>query len=193
MKKILIVATLILCNYLFAQKKYKIEQYVWSFDSPKDYIPKIDQFEKEIKAGTKYLEEKDIKPSDDDVVLLTLEKKDKTSNIIMVSYRDNSSIDELTLGGYAELMKNSMLDVEKMQYPDDDVTMVVEDIVIDKINFKVIRETVVFKKDNHIGSKYFYIADIDGKEFMIVAASVNEKDRKLIDQSILTSTFRKIK
>jgi hypothetical protein len=192
MKQVFIIITLILSNYIIAQKVYKINQYVWHYNLPKDYVAKIDNFEKEIKAGNEYFEkEKNIPPSTDDIILLALEKKDSTKNAIFVSYKDNYSIKKYTLNGYAKIWKDILLEKEKKEYPNDEVNINLDEVIIDKINFIIIKETINFKEDNYIGTKYFYIADIDGKEFMIVAISVNETDRKIIDKSILTSTFKK--
>ena len=63
-------------------------------------------------------------------------------------------------------------------------------ITDNQIKFNVIRQTIFFNDENYIGTKDFYISEIDEKGFMIVVANVNEEDRKNVKNSILNSTFK---
>ncbi|WP_312079469.1 hypothetical protein [Chryseobacterium sp.] len=94
MKKLLLIFILLLSNILFAQKKYKINTATWIYKAPVNYVAKTDNFAEAVKAGEEYLkkEENIDSFSNDDIVLLALEKEDSSPNVVLVSYRNNSSI-----------------------------------------------------------------------------------------------------
>lgn len=191
MKKFIFILILFLSNFLSAQKSYKINTVSWIFKAPKNYVAKADNFEKEVKAGEEYLKkEENIDTfSTDDVVLLTLEKEDSSPNVIMVSYKNNSSIQDQTLNGYADIVKEMLLRNANHDYPDAENKVINEEITIDKITFNVVRQNSFFKEKNYLATKYFYIAEIDNKEFMIVVVNTNEEDRKNAVKSVLDSKF----
>ena len=120
MKRFLFILILFLSNFLSAQKSYKINTVSWIFKAPKNYVAKADNFEKAVKAGEEYLKkEENIESfSTDDVVLLTLEKEDSSPNVIMVSYKNNSSIQDHTLNGYANIVREMLLRNANHDYPD---------------------------------------------------------------------------
>lgn len=191
MKRFLFIFILFLSNFLSAQKSYKINTATWIFKAPKNYIAKADNFEKAVKAGEEYLKkEENIDTfSTDDVVLLTLEKEDSSPNVIMVSYKNNSSIQDHTLNGYADIVKEMLLRNANNEYPDAENAVINEEIKIDKITFNVVRQNSFFKEKNYLATKYFYIAEIDNKEFMVVVVNTNEEDRKNAVKSVLDSKF----
>ena len=135
-------------------------------------------------------EEKEVTFSTDDVILLSLQKKDSSTNVIFVTYKNNFNIKNHTLNGYAQILKEILIRNGKNEYPNNESSVTVDEILIDKIKFNVIRQTIFFNDENYIGTKDFYISEIDEKEFMIVVANVNEEDRKNVKNSILNSTFK---
>ena len=192
MKRFFVIIIILFSHYLIGQKNYKINSSTWLYTAPINYISKIDNFEKERKKGEKYLkkEEKEVTFSTDDVILLSLQKKDSSTNVIFVTYKNNFNIKNHTLNGYAQILKEILIRNGKNEYPNNESSVTVDEILIDKIKFNVIRQTIFFNDDNYIGTKDFYISEIDEKEFMIVVANVNEEDRKNVKNSILNSTFK---
>ena len=192
MKRFFVIIIILFSHYLIGQKNYKINSSTWLYTAPINYISKIDNFEKERKKGEKYLkkEEKEVTFSTDDVILLSLQKKDSSTNVIFVTYKNNFNIKNHTLNGYAQILKEILIRNGKNEYPNNESSVTVDEILIDKIKFNVIRQTIFFNDENYIGTKDFYIAEIDEKEFMIVVANVNEEDRKNVKNSILNSTFK---
>ena len=192
MKRFFVIIIILFSHYLIGQKNYKINSSTWLYTAPVNYISKIDNFEKERKKGEKYLkkEEKEVTFSTDDVILLSLQKKDSSTNVIFVTYKNNFNIKNHTLNGYAQILKEILIRNGKNEYPNNESSVTVDEILIDKIKFNVIRQTIFFNDENYIGTKDFYIAEIDEKEFMIVVANVNEEDRKNVKNSILNSTFK---
>ena len=192
MKRFFVIIIILFSHYLIGQKNYKINSSTWLYTAPITYISKIDNFEKERKKGEKYLkkEEKEVTFSTDDVILLSLQKKDSSTNVIFVTYKNNFNIKNHTLNGYAQILKEILIRNGKNEYPNNESSVTVDEILIDKIKFNVIRQTIFFNDENYIGTKDFYIAEIDEKEFMIVVANVNEEDRKNVKNSILNSTFK---
>ena len=192
MKRFFVIIIILFSHYLIGQKNYKINSSTWLYTAPINYISKIDNFEKERKKGEKYLkkEEKEVTFSTDDVILLSLQKKDSSTNVIFVTYKNNFNIKNHTLNGYAQILKEILIRNGKNEYPNNESSVTVDKILIDKIKFNVIRQTIFFNDENYIGTKDFYIAEIDEKEFMIVVANVNEEDRKNVKNSILNSTFK---
>ena len=191
MKRFFVIIIILFSHYLIGQKNYKINSSTWLYTAPINYISKIDNFEKERKKGEKYLkkEEKDLTFSTDDVILLSLQKKDSSTNVIFVTYKNNFNIKNHTLNGYAQILKEILIRNGKNEYPNNESSVTVDEILIDKIKFNVIRQTIFFNDENYIGTKDFYISEIDEKEFMIVVANVNEEDRKNAVKSILDSKF----
>ncbi|WP_130736516.1 hypothetical protein [Flavobacterium sp. J27] len=191
MKKKILILILLISNYLIGQKTYKINTITWTYTTPINYIPKIDNFEKERKRGEEYLkQEANITSSTDDVILLALEKKDSSANAIFVSYKNNLTIKEHTLNGYTQLMKDLLIENCKKEYPNNKSTVIIDEMVIDNIKFNVIRQTTLFEEEGFVGTKSFYIAEIDEKEFMILLINIDEEDRKNAENSVLKSTFR---
>ena len=192
MKRFFVIIIILFSHYLIGQKNYKINSSTWLYTAPINYISKIDNFEKERKKGEKYLkkEEKEVTFSTDDVILLSLQKKDSSTNVIFVTYKNNFNIKNHTLNGYAQILKEILIRNGKNEYPNNESSVTVDEILIDKIKFNVIRQTIFFNDENYIGTKDFYISEIDEKEFMIVVANVNEEDRKNVKNSILKSTFK---
>lgn len=192
MKRFFVIIIILFSHYLIGQKNYKINSSTWLYTAPINYISKIDNFEKERKKGEKYLkkEEKEVTFSTDDVILLSLQKKDSSTNVIFVTYKNNFNIKNHTLNGYAQILKEILIRNGKNEYPNNESSVTVDKILIDKIKFNVIRQTIFFNDENYIGTKDFYISEIDEKEFMIVVANVNEEDRKNVKNSILNSTFK---
>ncbi len=192
MKRFFVIIIILFSHYLIGQKNYKINSSTWLYTAPINYISKIDNFEKERKKGEKYLkkEEKEVTFSTDDVILLSLQKKDSSTNVIFVTYKNNFNIKNHTLNGYAQILKEILIRNGKNEYPNNESSVTVDEILIDKIKFNVIRQTIFFNDENYIGTKDFYISEIDEKEFMIVVANVNEEDRKNVKNSILNSTFK---
>ena len=192
MKRFFVIIIILFSHYIIGQKNYKINSSTWLYTAPINYISKIDNFEKERKKGEKYLkkEEKEVTFSTDDVILLSLQKKDSSTNVIFVTYKNNFNIKNHTLNGYAQILKEILIRNGKNEYPNNESSVTVDEILIDKIKFNVIRQTIFFNDENYIGTKDFYISEIDEKEFMIVVANVNEEDRKNVKNSILNSTFK---
>ena len=192
MRRFFVTIIILFSNYLIGQKNYKINTSTWIYTAPINYISKIDNFEKERKKGEEYLkkEEKEMTFSTDDVILLSLQKKDSSSNVIFVTYKNNINITNYTLNGYAQILKEILIRNGENEYPNNESSVTVDEILIDKIKFNVIRQTIFFNDENYIGTKYFYVAEIDEKEFMIVVANVNEEDRKNVENSILNSSFK---
>lgn len=192
-KNVFLFVTILFANFLIGQKKYAVKNTLWSFKNPVDYVIKTDNFEKERKVGEEYLtREEGIVSSNDDVILLAIEKKDSSANAIVVSYKNNLTIKKYTLKGYANALKDILDNDCKRQYQNekDECSVVVEELVIDSINFVVVKQTVLFKEDDYVGTKYFYIAEIEDKEFMITVVNTNEVDRKNALNSVLNSTFK---
>ena len=94
MKRFFVIIIILFSHYLIGQKNYKINSSTWLYTAPINYISKIDNFEKERKKGEKYLkkEEKEVTFSTDDVILLSLQKKDSSTNVIFVTYKNNFNI-----------------------------------------------------------------------------------------------------
>ena len=192
MKRFFVIIIILFSHYLIGQKNYKINYSTQIYTEQINYISKRYNFEKERKKGEKYLkkEEKEVTFSTDDVILLSLQKKDSSTNVIFVTYKNNFNIKNHTLNGYAQILKEILIRNGKNEYPNNESSVTVDEILIDKIKFNVIRQTIFFNDENYIGTKDFYISEIDEKEFMIVVANVNEEDRKNVKNSILNSTFK---
>ncbi|WP_312079470.1 hypothetical protein [Chryseobacterium sp.] len=82
------------------------------------------------------------------------------------------------------LLKNA-----NSEYPDGENVVTNEEMVIDKIKFNVVKQSSFFKEKNKLATKYFYIAEIDNREFMIVVVNTNEVDRANAVKSVLDSKF----
>ena len=131
---------------------FKINSSTWLYTAPVNYISKIDNFEKERKKGEKYLknEEKEVTFSTDDVILLSLQKKDSSTNVIFVTYKNNFNIKNHTLNGYAQILKEILIRNGKNEYPNNESSVTVDEILIDKIKFNVIRQTIFFNNENDV-------------------------------------------
>ena len=62
-------------------------------------------------------EEKEVTFSTDDVILLSLQKKDSSTNVIFVTYKNNFNIKNHTLNGYAQILKEILIRNGKNEYP----------------------------------------------------------------------------
>ena len=152
MKRFFVIIIILFSHYLIGQKNYKINSSTWLYTAPINYISKIDNFEKERKKGEKYLkkEEKEVTFSTDDVILLSLQKKDSSTNVIFVTYKNNFNIKNHTLNGYAQILKEILIRNGKNEYPNNESSVTVDEILIDKIKFNVIRQTIFFNDENYI-------------------------------------------
>lgn len=104
MKKIYFLLFVLISTYSFSQKNYRIENCIWEFKQPTNYIVRIDNFEQAIKAGKEYLEKDEIMSNSlDDKILFSIAKSENSPiNMIISNYQGNENIKNFTLKGYAK-------------------------------------------------------------------------------------------
>jgi hypothetical protein len=188
--------TLVALTFLFTsiisngQKSYQIEKVLLLYTQPKNYKPRVDNFISAIKAGDS-LAKKNSKlqnQSNDDNILFSFEKSDSSKiNIIFADYKNNSNIAKYTLKGYVDKLVEFM----KLNYAKigSDIIMKTREVFIDKIKFFVVESKIFHKDKNYTYWTSMYIAELSNKEFNISIVYDNEKDKKVIEESILKSRF----
>lgn len=190
MKKIVLILLLVNSFQSFGQKKYQIEKCTWTYTKPADYISRVDNFEKERKDGVEYIksQQDSVTTSYDDRILFSIATIDST-NVILASYTNNDNIKNFTLKGYAEKVGKYLKENPKNDSPKIITTVKVSELAIDEIKFYIVSTTTNYTEQNYSYTSDFYIAEIQGKEFSIVAIYDNEIDKKKIKKSIVESTF----
>lgn len=192
MKNILLTLFLIISLQTFAQKTYYIEKCIWNYTQPSEYIFKVDNFEKERKTGEDYIkkQENGTTLSTDDKILFSLAKTESSQvNVILASYKDNENIEKYTLKGYAEMLGEYFKANPKDNNSNNIITVEVSELIIDERKFFLISKKTELTEQNYSYTSNYFVAEIEGKEFSIVAIYDNEQDKKKIEKSILESTF----
>ncbi len=188
--------TLVALTFLFhsiisnGQKSYQIEKVLLLYTKPKNYKTRVDNFISAIKAGDSLIlkNNKLQNQSNDDNILFSFEKSDSSKiNIILADYKNNSNIVKYTLKGYVDKLVEFM----KLNYAKigSDVIMKTREVFIDKIKFFVVESKIFHKDKNYTYWTSMYIAELSNKEFNISIIYDNEKDKKVIEESILKSRF----
>ncbi|UPT71177.1 MAG: hypothetical protein M0D53_01835 [Flavobacterium sp. JAD_PAG50586_2] len=179
---------LLFSNLIFAQKIYKIETISWSYEKPKNYFYKTDNFSKIVKTGEKLLEDDkrlNLNP-EEDILFSIAKEKDSNFNIIMSSYLSNKNIKTYGMDEYI----NKLVKLVKEKYKDLEtpINITKEKIQIDGKVFYVIKNIVSNPKKKY--TTCMYIGEIANKELQITSVIDNIIDEKLITESILNSKFK---
>lgn len=175
----------------FAQNTYKVGKVSWEFKKPATYKTRVDNFASTARKGDSVLKKNyDLgEQANDDVILFSFSKTDSGNlNIILGSYSGNSNIAKFTLKGYVQTLAEFM----KANYDqlDSDAQITTKEIMINNVKFYVIENRIYHKKNNYTYWTRMYIAEVSGKELNITVTYDNEKDKKVIEASIMSSKFR---
>jgi hypothetical protein len=193
MKNILFILLLAISFQSFGQKNYRIENCVWNYTKPSEYLSRIDNFEQTVKTAEEYFKkQKDegIRMSIDDKILFSIAKTDSTQvNIVVASYMNNENIERYTLKGYAEKFGEHFKVNPKDDNPKNIISVKVSELIIDEMKFYLISKTTNFTEQNYSYTSDYYVSEIQGKEFSIAVIYDNEIDKQKIEKSILESTF----
>jgi len=190
MKCTFILLLLLQSIFSTGQKSYKIYKTYWRIEKPKNYIFRIDNFDSASERGDKFINKNyDLgKQSNDDKILFSAGRKDSLDvNMILGSYKNNSNIVKFTLKGYVDKLAAFFESGYKKQGAEIKLTIKTQTISNEK--FYVIENKIYFKEKNYTYWTTMYIAEIDNKEFNIMATYDNEQDKKEIENSILKSKF----
>ncbi|MGJ8731874.1 MAG: hypothetical protein ACSHW4_01980 [Cellulophaga sp.] len=194
MRNFLLILLLAISLQSFGQKNYRIKKCIWSITPPAAYSARVDNFEKIVKAGETYIKKQkndSVTLSTDDTVLFSLAKTDSVQmNIVLASYKNNESIEQYTLKGYAEILGEYLETHPKDNSPKNTVNVLVRELVIDKMKFYLIRKTTNYTVEKYSYTSDYYVAEIEGKEFSITAIYDNEFDKQKIEKAVLESTFK---
>lgn len=192
MKNILLILLLAIGFLSFGQNNYRIETQIWNYTKPFEYISRVDNFEKVRKTGEEYIKKQNdgTTLSTGDKILFSIAKSDSSQvNIVLASYKNNGNIERFTLKGYAEKLGEYFKVNPKNDNPKDIVTVKVSEITIDNTKFYLISKTTNYTEQNYSYTSDYYVTEIQGKEFSILAVYDNETDKRKIEKSILESTF----
>ncbi|WP_338731378.1 hypothetical protein [Mangrovimonas cancribranchiae] len=192
MKNILLICLLAFSFNSFGQNSYRIENQIWNYIKPSEYISRVDNFEKDRKTGEEYVKKQNdgTTLSTDDKILFSIAKSDSTQiNIVLASYKGNGNIERFTLKGYAEKLGEYFKVNPKNDDPKIIVNVSVSEVVIDQTKFYLISKTTNYTEQNYSYTSDYYVSEIQGKEFSIAAVYDNETDKQKIEKSILESTF----
>jgi hypothetical protein len=191
MRTTLIFVSLLLSIISFGQKTYQIGNVLWEYKKPATYNTSIDNFSSALKAGDSVIKKNNNlqNQSNDDVILFSVTKSDSIDlNIILGSYKGNSNIARFTLKGYVDKLVEFMKsNYEKLK---SDAQITTRETLINNIKFYIIETRIHHKEKNLTYWTRVYIAEISGKELNITVTYDNEKDRKAIETSIMSSKFR---
>lgn len=193
MKNIFLILILAISLQSFGQSNYRIEKCIWNYTKPSGYISRVDNFEKTIKTGQDYIEKQNdgTTNSTDDKILFSIAKTDSLQiNAVLASYKNNGNIERFSLKGYAEKLGEYLKVNPKNVDPKIIVSVKVSELEIDQKKFYLIRKTTNYTEQDYSYTSDYYVSEIEGKEFSIVAIYDNETDRKKIEKSILESTFK---
>lgn len=188
MNRFLLFLILLLSNTTFAQKIYKIENISWTYEIPKKYFYKADNFSQIISTGEKFLENDkrlDLNP-DEDILFSIAKEKESNYNIVISSYLSNDNIQRFGLTGYISIVKGIF--EEKYRELETPINISTEKIEIDGKVFYKIKNVISNPQKKY--TTYMFIGEIANKELQISSAIDNEFDEKLIIDSILNSKFK---
>src|SRR5690554_3820022 len=138
MKNILLILILAISFQSFGQNSYRIENKIWNYTKPSEYISRVDNFEKDIKTGEDYVKKQNdgTTLSTDDKILVSVAKSDSIQmNLVLVSYKNNGNIERFTLEGYAEKLGEYFKVNPKEDNPKNIVTVEVNELMIDETKF----------------------------------------------------------
>ena len=188
MNKLLFPLILLFSNLIFAQKNYKIENVSWTYETPKNYVYKTDNFSQIIEKGEKLLEkdkELNLKP-EEDILFSIAKEKDSIFNIVISSYLSNKNIKTFGLDNYIkELIKVFENNYAELNTP---IEISSEKIEIDGKVFYKIKNVISNSQKKY--TTYMFIGEIANKELQISSVIDNEIDEKLIIESIIKSKFK---
>jgi len=193
MKKILVILIIAISYQSFGQNSYRIENRIWNYTKPSEYISRVDNFEKDIKTGQEYVKKQNdgTTLSTTDKILFSIAKTDSLQmNLVLASYKDNGNIERFTLKGYAETLGEYFKVNPKEDNPKNIVTVEVNELMIGEIKFYLISKTTNYTEQNYHYTSDYYVSEIQGKEFSIAAIYDNATDKQKIEKSILESTFK---
>ena len=164
----------------------------WIYDIPDGFIVTNYGLDKAVESAEDYLEKSsEPQSSNDDVMLLSLVRKDSSDiNRVLVSYKSNSNIRNSSLREYAIKLGAFFEESAVDDTVQSETSVGVAEKYIDDILFYCITKKTTFLKNKYTYSSQYYVAEIDDKEFSIVAIFDNEKDRFNIVSSIIHSKFK---
>ena len=172
MKNILLILILVISFQSFGQNSYRIENKIWNYTKPSEYISRVDNFEKDIKTGKDYVKNQNdgTTLSTDDKILVSVAKSDSLQmNVVLASYKNNGNIERSKLKGYAEKLGEYFKVNPKEDNPKNIVTVEVNELMIDEKKFYLISKTINYTEQNDSYTSDYYVTEIQGKEFWIVA------------------------
>jgi len=187
----LIILTFLLQSVIsIGQKNYQIEKVFWSYTKPQNYKIRVDNFSSAIRAGDSLINKNNKleKQASTDNILFAFSKNDSIDiNIIMADYKSNSNIVKYTLKGYID----KLVDFMKSNFAKmgSDAKISTKEVFIDKIKFYVLESKIVHKEKNYTYWTEMYITELSKKELTIAVAYDNEKDKKILVESISRSRF----
>lgn len=190
MRTLILLALLSQTIFSFGQKTYKVNKAIWTYIKPENYKTRVDNFSSSINKGDSVIRQNITlsEQPNDEHILFSIAKSDSSDiNVVLADYKDSSNIKKFTMKGYiTKLVEFLKYNYEKLG---SDVNIKTKEILIDKIKFSVVETKIYHKENNYTYWTEMYIADLSGKEFSISVTYDNERDKKIIEQSILQSKF----
>ncbi|WP_289064218.1 hypothetical protein [uncultured Zobellia sp.] len=191
MQNFIVIIFLLAISVSHAQKNYRIEDTIWTYEKPRGFITRSDNFERVIQTGTDHIKKTESKSSNDDVILISIAKSDSSDvNMVLASYKNNINIKKFSLKEYAYKLGEYFKRNPSEENDEQNLSVEVVEQTIDNKLFYVIEREVTLVENNYSYISAYYVTEIDDKEFSIVMVSDNESDRRKIEKSILTSKFK---
>lgn len=189
MKKIYIILFFLSSIIGFSQNNYRIQNRIWTFEKPKNFVIKVDNFIDLVKTGEDFLEKDErLNLKVEETILLSIAQKDTTSNnLLIASFSNNNNIKRFSLSGYVD----KMVEVFKEKYKEleSEVNITKKELQISGVKFYVIENTINHKTKNYTYKTKMYIAEIENTEFNISCVIDNEVDENNMTKAIVESKF----
>ena len=114
MKKIYIILFVLNSVIGFSQNNYRIQNRIWTFEKPKNFVIKVDNFIDLVKTGEDFLKKDErLNLKVEETILLSIAQKDTTSNnFLIASFSNSNNIKRFSLSGYVD----KMVEVFKEKY-----------------------------------------------------------------------------
>ena len=189
-KKYLIVLFILSITFGFSQNSYRIQNKIWKFEKPKNFVIKVDNFVDLVKTGEDFLKkDKKFNLNVEETILISIVQKDTTSNNLLVAnYSNNNNIKKFGLNGYVDKMVEFFK--EKYKELGSEITITKNEIQISSVKFFVIENTINHKAQNYKYKTRMYFAEIENTEFNISCVTDNEIDEKNILTAIMNSEIK---
>lgn len=161
-------------HFSFAQTKIQLDLIEWNYEAPKDFEINPTNY------GSEFI-------SDGNSILEVFKPEETHINHLKVDYKESHNLKSLTLEIYAF----SLVEVYKKGYNTDDFSGDVQ-MERKKINNQVyylIRSQILHKESNYHYVSDVYLAEINGKEFIVTINYDNDEDKMKLEESFFNSYF----